>query len=296
MNLSEILLFILLSAIWGSSFIFMRILSPVLGPLTTTGLRLFIAGLFLVVFFLFKKHKLEWRRFWKQYLFIGVVNSAIPFSLLSFAALHQSASVSAIINSLAPIWAALFSVILLKERLTAGKIGGLVLGIAGVAVISVFGKHTETAVSLPGAAACVLAAVCYGFGGTWIKKYGSSIPPKSIAAGSQLASGVLFLPYMIAAPPAAAIRADIVLYVLVFSLMCSAFAYLIYYRILSSAGPTRALAVTYVVPVFGFLWARIFLKESITWPMIAGGAVIFAGIFLISKRKRMPGTRLPGRS
>lgn len=286
MKLTELLLFLLLSAIWGGSFIFMRILAPVLGPVSTTGLRLLVAGFFLVGLFRVMRHKLDFRKNAINYLIIGVVNSAIPFTLLSFAALYQSASVSAIINSMAPIWGAVFSILMLRERMTGFKALGMFLGLAGVGIIGFFGKRTNIEVSGIAVIACVLATVCYGFGGAYVKKYASSTPPKSIAAGSQFAAGILFIPYMAAVPPKGIVRPDIAVMVLVFALMCSAFAYLIYYRLIVTVGPTKSLAVTYVVPVFGFLWGGMFLGERITWPMIVGGAVICGGIFLINRTRK----------
>jgi drug/metabolite transporter (DMT)-like permease len=190
-----------LAAIWGGSFIFMRFLSPILGPVATTGGRVLVAGLFLWAVYAFSGFKLEWRRNWKRYLVLGVLNSGIPFLLYSFAALHIPASLSVVLNSLAPMFGAVFSAIWLAERLTWRKLAGLALGILGVTLVSSLDRVSASPLALAGMAACVLATVCYGLSTVYIRKRAMDVKPRALAGGSQLLAGLVFIPHGVVLPP-----------------------------------------------------------------------------------------------
>jgi drug/metabolite transporter (DMT)-like permease len=283
----DILLLLALSAIWGSSFIFMRYLAPLIGPVATADMRMFIAGVFMVLLFLAIRFKPEWRKNWKHYLLIGVLNSAVPFLLYSIAALYLPASMEAIFNSMSPMFGAIFSAIWLKESLTARKVTGLLLGAGGVAVMSSLGGLDASAGTILSVAACLCAPMCYGLAGIYIKKKAGSVKPVAIAGGSQLAGGLALMPFLLVArPPAGAITVQTALLVIAFALVCSALAYLIYYRLIARVGPTRALTVTFLIPVFAMLWGFLFLGEPITWSMLAGASIILLGTFLVVAPRR----------
>ena len=283
----DVLLLLALSAIWGGSFIFMRYLAPLIGPVATADMRMFIAGVFMALLFLAVGFKPEWRKNWKHYLVIGVLNSAVPFLLYSMAALHLPASMEAIFNSMSPMFGAVFSAIWLKEALTARKVTGLLLGVAGVVVMSSLGGLDASAATILSVVACVCAPMCYGLAGIYIKKRAGGVKPVAIAGGSQLAGGLALMPFLLAAPPpAGAITVQAALLVAAFALLCSALAYLIYYRLIASVGPTKALTVTFLIPVFAMFWGFLFLGEAITGSMLAGCAVILVGTFLVAAPRR----------
>ncbi|MDD4051814.1 MAG: DMT family transporter [candidate division Zixibacteria bacterium] len=292
MHAGDIVRLITLAAIWGGSFIFMRVLAPVLGPVVTADLRVLIAGLALIVYFRIIRFDPQWRRFWKQYLFIGAVNSALPFFLFSFAALHIPASYSVIMNSTSPFFAAVFSAIWLHDRLTAKKVIGLLIGAVGVAFVAGIGVAESSPMFNLALAACILAAVCYGASATYIKKAGSELTPMGIAGGSQLMAGLLLIPVIPLAPVRAAITPSVIVGVIVFALLCSAFAYLLYYRLIADLGPTKALTVTFLMPVFGMIWGASILNETITVSMLAGTALILLGTMLVLN-VRLPGIISP---
>jgi drug/metabolite transporter (DMT)-like permease len=281
MRTADIVRLLFLAAIWGGSFIFMRVLAPVLGPVVTADLRVLIAGIALVGYFYVIKFDPEWRRYWPQYLLIGAVNSALPFFLFSFAALHIPASFSVILNSTSPLFGAIFATVWLKDKMTARKVLGLLVGTGGVVLIVKIGAFNRDPMFFWSIAACTLAAFCYGFTAAYIKKYCGGVKSMAIAGASQLAAGVILLP----AIPLAPIRGDVTLVVGVlvvcFALLCSAVAYLLYYRLIADVGPTKALTVTFLMPVFGMFWGAVILSESVTWPMIAGTALIFLGTGLV---------------
>ena len=274
MRTVDMIRLVILAAIWGGSFLLMRILAPVLGPVATADSRLLIAGVVLVAIFAVRGVGLDWKRYGRQYLIIGVVNSAVPFVLFSYAALHIPASYSAILNSTAPMFGMGLSVIWLAERPRPGNLFGAILGMAGVALITGLGPVRLTGEALAAIAACLGAAACYAVAATYMKRAASGIKPVQIAAASQLVAGLVLLPPAIAFPPRGEITLFIIGCALVLSLLCSAVAYLLYFRLIASCGPTRALTVTFLIPVFGLLWGMLLLGERITAEMLIGCGLV----------------------
>jgi len=271
----------LLAAIWGGSFIYMRVLAPVLGPVITATARVSIAGIALIAWFWVTGFDADLRGQWRHFVVIGVLNSAIPFVLFSFAALHIPASYSVILNSGTPLFAALLSALFLAERLTLAKIGGLVAGAAGVALVSKAGPVVPDALFGASIAACLGAALLYAASSVYMKKYAAGAKPMAIAGWSQVAAGIVLLPLVPFAPVRGEITPVVVANVLGLALLCSAIAYLLYYRLIADIGPTRALTVAFLMPLFGMTWGALLLGETITWPMIAGCALIVGGTFAV---------------
>jgi drug/metabolite transporter (DMT)-like permease len=291
MTLQSTLLLLALSAIWGSSFIFMRHLAPILGPVLTADMRVLIAGIALAAFFAAIRFKPGWRKNWKHFLVLGMVNSGIPFLLYSFAALYLPGSLEAILNSTAPLFGALFSALWLAERLTLRKLAGLVLGIAGVVLVSSMDTFERTPMGFLAVAACLLAPACYALAGIYVKKRASAVKPMAIAGGSQLAAGLVLLPLVFIFPPTQPVTLQVGALTAAFALFCSALAYLIYYRLIADVGPTRALTVTFLIPIFAMAWGALFLAETITVARVVGAVVILGGTALIA----LPGKSLPAK-
>jgi len=285
MSTKNSLLLILLSTIWGGSFIFMRVLAPVFGAVGTANIRLLIGAIFLLTIYRLIRYQIHWKRDWKLFLVIGIINSALPFTFFSFAALHIPASISVVINSMTPMFGALFEKIILKGSLTINKLMGLVIGTIGVIIISGSKTLSGTPESYVAIFACLAATFCYGLSGALVKKYGKQVEAKAMAGGSQLFAGFVLLPFLATSGFSTPITYDIILTVIVFGVLCSAIAYLIYYHLINTAGPTIALSVTFLMPVFGILWSKIILNEVITGQMILGAFIILIGIYLIIKPK-----------
>ena len=281
----DVVLLLALSAIWGSSFIFIRWLAPLIGPVATADLRMLIAGIALVLFFLAARIRPGWRKNARHFLVIGLLNSAIPFVLYSAAALVLPAAMEAIFNSMSPMFGAVFAAIWLGEKLTARKAVGLALGVVGVAAMSSLGGLRLDLGTALAVIACVLAPLCYGLAGVYIRKRASGVRPIAVAGGSQLFGGLALAPFIAAAPPsAAALDARVGIIVVAFALLCSAIAYVIYYKLIADVGPTKALTVTFLIPLFAMAWGRLLLGEAVTWSMILGAAVILAGTWLVAAR------------
>jgi drug/metabolite transporter (DMT)-like permease len=216
---------------------------------------------------------------------VGVVNSAVPFTLYSYAALHIPASYSVILNATAPLFGAVFAAVWLDERLTARRLAGLAVGTAGVALVA-RGKGGGAAAELDASfalavAACLGAAMCYALSGIYLKRRAATVPPLAMAGASQLMAGLALLPLALAMPPAAWPSPAVIGSVVALAVLCSAVAYLLYFRLLADVGPARALTVTFLMPVFGMGWGALFLRERITPAMLAGCALVVGGTLLV---------------
>ena len=288
MRRPDIARLVALAAIWGASFIFIRVLAPALGPILTVATRVLIGGAVLVLYCRATGFDAGLRRHWRQYLVIGVGNSTVPFMLFAFAALHIPASYSVILNSTTPLFTALLAVPFLGERLTCAKIAGLVAGAAGVALVSRAGPVVPDLWFAPSVAACLCAAICYGASSIYMKKHASGAKPLAIAGWSQVLAGLVLVPLVPFAPPPGVVTPLIAVNVLGLALLCSSIAYVLYYRLIADVGPTRALTVAFLMPAFGMLWGALLLDETITLPMIAGCALIVGGTGAVLRPARPP--------
>jgi drug/metabolite transporter (DMT)-like permease len=282
---SDIARLILLAAIWGSSFLFMRILSPALGPVIGADVRLLIAALVLALYLAVRGDQGVYKGRARAYSLVGMVNSGIPFLLFSYAALTIPASYSAVLNAMAPLFGAIFLWRLEREPLSPRKMAGIGVGIIGVALMSRLGPVPMTVATLTGIGACVVATICYGWAGVLIRRRAKAIPSLHFAMGTQLAAGLWILPVALmhgaVAPPVDPYSPLVIGSAIAIGVLCSAVAYMLYFRLMASLGPTRTLSVTFIIPVFGILWAALFLGESITPGMLIGAALVVAGTVLV---------------
>jgi drug/metabolite transporter (DMT)-like permease len=266
-----------LAVIWSLSFVFLRVLVPVFGPLWTATLRVLIAGVALVAWLALTRVDAEVRRHWRAYLFVGALNSALPFALFAYAAQRLPASYLVILNAASPMFAALASAVWLGERLTPGKLAGLAVGAAGVALVSRAGPVVPDATFVVAVVASLGAALCYGLSGVWLKRQRTTLPPVAVAGWGQLFAAVVLLPLATFAPVPEAPTPLAIVDLLALALVCSALAYILYFRLIADVGPTRAMTVTFLMPALGMLWGALFLAERVTPVMVAGAALIIVG-------------------
>jgi drug/metabolite transporter (DMT)-like permease len=203
--------------------------------------------------------------------------------LFAFAALYLSAGEMAVLNATSPMWAAVMSAAFLGERLTARRIAGLALGLAGVALIA---RPAGAGTAFLAATAGVLAAACYGFMGVYLRRWAPGAPAKGLAVGTQLAAGLLLLPLAAIWPPALSPSPWLVGCVLALGLICGALAYVLYFRLLADLGATGALTVTYLIPLFAMLWGALFLAEPVTLRMAGGAVLVTMGTLLVLMQPR----------
>jgi drug/metabolite transporter (DMT)-like permease len=276
-----------LAALWGASFLFIRIAAPVLGPVVLIEVRVLLASLTLLTYALAAHKDLQVQRFWRQYLVIGVVNSAIPFVLIATAELVLPASLAAILNATSPLFGAIFAYLWLRDPFTPRKLAGLVLGFLGVAVLAGWAPLTLTRSVWLAVGCSLLGAASYGLASVYTKARAAGAPLLGMAAGSQLAASLVLMPLVPFTLPSAAPTAGVIAAVLALALFCTALAYLLYFRLVVDVGPLKALTVTFLVPIFATLWGRQFLDESVTLSMVLGCGMILGGTGLIL------GLRLP---
>jgi drug/metabolite transporter (DMT)-like permease len=281
MTIANLLRLILLAAIWGGSFLFMRISAPVLGPAVLIELRVLFAALFLAAVGFALKKRLQLRANWKHYFILGFFNSAFPFLLFAFAARTLSASVLSVLNATAPMWGALLGALWSRQPVGARSALGLVLGTAGVALLVGF----DHVASRPGAgiavAAALLAALSYSVASLYARS-AKSVEPFANAHGTMWTSALMVLPVLPLFPPAAAPSAGILGAVLALGVLCSGIAYILYFRLIELVGATSALTVTFLSPLFGILWGALFLGEVIGWYTVVGSAIVLVGTALVT--------------
>jgi drug/metabolite transporter (DMT)-like permease len=289
--------FVLLAALWGASFLFMHLGAAEFGAVPTAGLRVAFGTLFLLPVFLLPNVWTQFRRHAGAILFVGLLNSALPFALYAFAVLHIATGLSAILNATVPLSGALVAWLWLKDRPSGLRSLGLLIGFVGVALL-VLGKSGFNPAIAPAAGsmgltllamgACLLATLCYGLAASFTKRHLGGIHPMATAAGSQIgASLVLMLPTLWFWPQQPV--SDTAWWaVIALGLLCTAVAYVLFFRIIEAAGPAKALTVTFLVPVFALLYGVLFLSETITgWTLICG-AVILVGTALSTGLIRWP--------
>jgi drug/metabolite transporter (DMT)-like permease len=276
-----------LAAIWGAAFISMRVIAPVLGPVWTAEGRVLIGGLALAAWFALTGFDPQWRRHLRFYAVVGVINSAIPFSFYGFASMHLPASLMAILNATSPMFGLLLGAAFAGERITPRKVAGLVLGAAGVTLVVWRSGGSIDAGSGPmfgwAVAACLGASFAYGVTGVFMKHRGAGIPSRGVAVGSQLCAAAALVPLLPLLPPVATPSALVAANLVVLGVFASGVAFILYFRLMTDVGATRALTVTFLVPLFAFLWGMIFLGETLTWGAIGGALLILAGTRLVTR-------------
>ncbi len=296
MPLASVVDFLLLAAIWGSSFLFMRLAVVEVGPLGTAVLRAAIAAAFLMPLVLWRGLGPQLRRRWRTIFLVGVFNSGVPFALFAFAVTAISTGLSAILNATPPLFGALVAWLWLKDRPGAVRGLGRGSGCAGGARRAWDTATRRSTGSGPAPGWAVVAALgatlCYGIAASATKKHLPGMPPLVTAAGSQLgATLALLIPAAWAWPGATLPGTRAWLALLAVGVVCTGVAYVLYFRLIEQAGPARALAVTFVVPVFALLYGVLFLDEAVTGWMLLCAAVIVAGTALSTGLLKLPAAR-----
>ena len=283
--------FLLLAAIWGASFLFMRQAALEFGPLPTAFVRVAVASLFLLPLMLARGQWPALRRHWRPVLLCGVINSGLPFALFSFALLHISTGLSSILNATVPLFGALVAWAWLGQRPGASRVLGLVIGFVGVALLA------WDKVGLRGGAmslaamwavlACLGATLSYSVAASFTQRYLRGLPPLMTATGSQIGAALgLVVPALLMWPaqaPSALAWASVV----ALGVLCTGIAYVLYFRLIEQLGAARALTVTFTVPVFAIVYGATLLGETVTPWMLLCGAIVLCGTALATGLVRL---------
>ena len=276
--------FVLLGALWGASFLFMRLGAAEFGALPTAGMRVAIAALFLLPLLMLRG---QWRALsthWKKIFVLGMLNSGIPFALYAYALLSITTGLSSLLNATVPLFGALIAWLWLKDRPHGIKIMGLLIGFAGVAMLAwgkaSFKPNASGLVTGWAVLACLGACLCYGISASFTKRYLSGVPSLVIATGSQIGATIgLALPTLWLWPSQTP-STTAWLALLAVGVLCTGVAYVLYFRLIDKVGAAGSLTVTFLIPVFAVFYGMVFLGESVTAWMLFCGAVILLGTAL----------------
>lgn len=276
---------LLLAALWGASFLFMRLGAADFGPVALAAVRGGGAAALLVPLLALQGRLGTLRAHWRPLLVVGLVNSALPFVFYGYAALSISAGLASIFNATSALFAAIVAWAWLGERLSWTRTAGLAIGFGGVAWLALHrtpGGAAAFAVGGSGLAmgACLCATACYGVTPSFTRRYLSDAPPLTVAAGSQIAATLLLIPPAAVWWPQTNPSARAWTAALLLAVASTGFAYLLYFRLMARIGGAKAISVTFLIPVFATLWAGLLLHEAVTGAMVAGGAVILCGTAL----------------
>ena len=281
MRVQDVQRLVLLASLWGGSFLFMRVAAPEFGALPTAWIRMVIASITIGLYALATRSKLELRERAVPYLVMGLLNSAIPYALFCYAELRLSASMGAILNATTPLFGAIFAAIWLKSLLTSRKLTGIFIAMVGVAMLvgwTPMAWNWETRLSLIGA---LTAAALYGMAGVYSKSHLQGAPAIGMALGTLIGGSLALAPAMPFVIPHAVASAPAIGCLLALGVISTGVAILLYCRLLIDVGPTNAMTVTFLTPIFGMLWSALFLHEAITLLKVASCGIILCGTSLV---------------
>ena len=290
MPIADIARLLTLAALWGGSFAFMRVAVAALGPLWLATSRVALAFLALYALALLRRDVPALRAHWRDYLIVGIINTALPFALFSFAAQHVAASTAAILNATSPFFATIIAALWLKDRVTPAKIIGMILGMVGVVLLVGWQPDPMSTDKLIAVSACLVAALSYGVASVFAKARLTGRPSFAIALYSQMTAMIVLAPALPFVPSPGSITPLIAANVLALAIASTAIAYMLYFKLIATIGPARALTVTFLIPLFGVLWGFLFLGEKIGANTLAACALIVCGTWLAVRNVR-PGVR-----
>lgn len=274
-----------LAAVWGASFAFIRVDAPAFGPVVLVDARVLIAGAALTVWGRYGWRKLgRLGRHGRIFALLGLFNAAVPFTAIAFAELRASAAWAAIIIATTPLFAALISRLWLGERLGWLRLAGLALGVLGVGILVDGMSLALPHAWAPSMGLLLLGALCYAASGVYTARYAHDIAPLDLAWGQQWAAGIWLLPLAVVWRPVGWPGWGAVGALGVLAVVCTAFAYILYFQLIRSVGPTRALSVNFLVPLFGVLWSVLLLGETLSVRTLIGLGLVLLSLVLVLRQ------------
>jgi drug/metabolite transporter (DMT)-like permease len=282
MRPKELAALVTLAALWGGSYLFIRVAVPSLGPATLTGARVLLAALILWIGARALRQPLTLRPHLPRLVLLGAMNAALPYTLIGAAELHITASLAALLNATVPLFSAAIGAIWMGERLTTRRATALALGLAGVGLAVGWSPIVLTSATAWSIGAMLLASVCYAASGYYTKRHLAGVSAPTLALGQQLGALAWLVVPVAALPPAGPVPGAAVWAVVALAVLSTAVAYLLYFYLIARVGPTRTYTVAYLFPMFGMLWGALFLGEAITRGMVAGFALIVASVLLVN--------------
>ena len=280
-NFCELLL---LSAIWGSSFLFLRIASPAFGPIFLVEMRVLSGLLVLLPVFLVMRKYQEFKLHWKMILLVSLLNMAIPFCFFSYSALNMGAGLLSIMNATVPIFTAMVGFLYFRQRLSRLGFAGLIVGLLGVAILMSESRDESGITSDLAIPSALFASILYGIAINLAAHKLQGVSGITITTGSLFFSSTILLPLAISSRPEVIPEGVIWLSVLSLGIVCTGFGYVLFYRLIGEIGSQRAITTTYLIPLFSIFWGSLFLGETLTMAMFLGGVTVLLGVALTTGR------------
>jgi drug/metabolite transporter (DMT)-like permease len=280
-RLTEFTLMLVLGAIWGGSFLFMRMASKEFGPIALIQFRVIVASLFLSSVVIAQGRGRELFRYPVRMSIVGLSGSAIPFTLFAFGTLTLSAGLASVLNATSPFFGALIAVFYFREPLTRAKWIGLLIAFSGVYLL--VSDKLQISGGTLAIAACLFAAFCYGVSAHYSKRKLGDMSPIAVAAGSQIASSIWMLPVSLWYLPSDVPSMPSWIAAITLGVVCTGVALVIYFYLIQAVDATRAMTIAYLIPLFGILWGGIFLGETLTYIAFLGGCFVLLGLYLFNK-------------
>ncbi|OYT86520.1 MAG: EamA family transporter [Burkholderiales bacterium PBB6] len=275
-----------LAAIWGASFLFMRVAVPAFGPWALAGVRVLGASAFLLPLLLARGEWGALRQHWRPIFLVGITNSALPFLCFGYAALAITGGLSAIFNATTPLWGALIGWLWLKDAPGRNRTLGLWIGFAGVLWLAgdKAGLKSDAGGASPALAvlACLAATAMYGFSANFTKRRLSGVPPMALATGSQLSAALVLVGPMLWTWPASPAPVRAWGAALLLALLCTGVAYVLFFRLIGRLGASNAISVTFLIPAFAVVWGWLLLDESVSSTMLLACGVILLGTSMVT--------------
>ncbi len=273
---------ILLSALWGASFPFIRIASPAFGPWGLAGLRCALAAVVLAAIMRSVGERWPAREAWPRLALLSLLTIAVPFVLFNAAGLVLPAGYSAILNATVPLFSMLGAAAMCEERLTARRLAGCLLGFFGVALLVRLGPVDASTGVVLAALACTVASACYGVGAILMKRAMVAHQPLAASAAAHVAATAILLVPMGLSVPAMRPTLQAVLAVAVLGTVTSGLMYWVSMRLLREIPATAATSSALMIPLFGVTWGGLFLQEPVTLGMVPGALLVLAATALIT--------------
>jgi drug/metabolite transporter (DMT)-like permease len=270
-----------LGGVWGASFLFIRVGAPALGPFVLMGARVVIAAVALLLWALARRERLELRRRWRRYLLQGLLGAAVPFAFIAIAEVRLSASLGAILNSTSPLFSVLVGRVWLGHPLRGRQVVGAIIGIVGVALLVGIDEISVDSQFVVAVALSLLAALSYGVAANYAKLNLADTGTLEVSVGQLIGAAIWLTPLALVTLPSARLAPDAVAALVGLTLLSTTFAYLIYFRLIARAGATRAIAVTFLIPLFGVALGALVLGEPIRAGLITGLVTILVGVALV---------------
>jgi len=292
LSIREWFKFGVLSILWGSSFLWIKIAIAEIGPFTLVTFRVLLAVLGALVIVLWRRPALPGRSFLPVFLVLGLANTALPFTLISFSEQYISSGMASILNSTVPLFAIIIAPIFLRDDpFTMPKAAGLLVGFTGILIL--VSKQLDGGVNdqLIGIGAMLLAAFFYAASGVFARRKTQGLTPEVQTLGQLVMAVMIITPAAVViespfTPPRLPISWAALSWL---GFLGTAAGTLIYYSLLHSVGPTRTMLVTYMFPLVGVLLGVVFLGEHVYWQQVVGGGLIISGVWIVNQMKgRLP--------